>query len=106
MSLKEAQNIAEKGLSFEIIKASGQFPSLDILNAFFQFGHDDMKEQKVLNWPPFTLSQIQYDEFHYWCSRMWGELSITNLECQPSDFNSWFTKANQLSLSTTLEESQ
>jgi len=80
-------------MAFESVKSSNLFPTIAQLNSYFRSGSDRMKDQNTLNWPPFSLNDVQYDEFHYWCGRICGELKIVDLDCGDEDHNKWFDLA-------------
>ena len=46
--LAKAIVIAEKGLSFQIVKDSGLMPPLEIMNSFFRCGIDDAASEMLI----------------------------------------------------------
>ena len=93
MSLKTAQKVAVNGASFETIKVKRVFPPQVILNAYFQTGKCVRIDGSYFNWTPFTLNEIQYNDFHYWCTSNWGDLVITDFSCHDDNHEDWFNKA-------------
>ncbi|MEZ6094427.1 MAG: hypothetical protein R3C03_09350 [Pirellulaceae bacterium] len=55
MSLSKAITIAEKGMSFDIVRKSGLFPPIDVLNSFFECGVDDADSEITIEWEPFLI---------------------------------------------------
>lgn len=86
--------IAEKGLSFEIIKNSGLFPPRKVLNSFFECGIDDAGSSVQLVWEGFKLSEREYVSFFKSCCIEMGPLSVDSLSCD--HFSDWFSRAVDL----------
>ena len=79
MNLQKAIAICEKGLTFDVARQSALFPSLEILNSFFQCGIDDVESDITLNWDPFELTESEYTEFYETCVAKFGEFRIDDL---------------------------
>ncbi len=88
-----ARRIATEGLSFRIPRGRGLFLPRDIANAFFACGHDDLPNQDVLEWPPFTLSEEDYRSFFAWWKVSHPDARIDRLGVRGADFASWFRAA-------------
>ena len=91
MNLNRAIEIFEKGLTFDIVKQSGLFPPLDILNLFFQCGFDDIESGRLLRWEPFILNRLEYIKFHEACENQAGKLQIDALGFHR--YADWFSAA-------------
>lgn len=91
MSVSKAIAIAEKGMSFDIIKNTHLFPPIEILNAFLQCGVDDAASEVTLQWQPFSLVESEYDALFEYCVDGMGELIIDRLGAD--DYSEWFSKA-------------
>jgi hypothetical protein len=89
----QSKRIASRGLSFGIVADSAAFPPRDILNAFFSCGYDDLPAERVLRWPPFTLSPAQYATFFRWWKSTHARARLSRLRVKHSDFQRWFTRA-------------
>ena len=89
MSVSKAITIAQKGLTFDIIRRSGLFPPIEILNLFFQFGLDDADSEISIQWEPFSLDAAEYAEFFEHCETSIGKLKIDGLGCV--DYSDWFS---------------
>lgn len=60
--VRKAAEIARKGMSFEIVQKSGFFPTLEVINSFYQCGIDDIASEVSMQWEPFYLNQSEFDE--------------------------------------------
>ena len=89
MSFALAVTIAEKGMSFDIVRESRLFPTMEILNSFFECGIDDVDSGIALHWKPFLLTPVEYDQFLETCQASIGALEVDALgfEC----FDDWFS---------------
>lgn len=88
MSVTKAVVIATKGLTFDIVRQSGFFPPIHVLNSFLLCGFDDAASEITLEWEPFTLNDSEYDEFYETCQKSIGELTIDGLGFD--GFAEWF----------------
>ena len=91
MSIDKATVIAEKGLSFDIIRRTQLFPPLEILNSFWQCGIDDAASEITIQWEPFLLGEADYDSFLRRCRDRFGPLKVDSL--QSDNYSDWFSEA-------------
>lgn len=91
MSVDRALTIAHKGMSFDIVRESGLFPPVEVLNSFFRCGIDDAASEVSLRWEPFALTESEYNVFHEACQNSFGKLRIDGLRFE--EFSDWFAAA-------------
>lgn len=91
MSLSKAITISEKGLTFDIVRRSGLFPPIDVLNSFLQCGVDDAGSEVTIEWEPFSLDSDEYSQFLEHCKDSFGRLFIDGLT--HDNFSDWFSAA-------------
>ncbi|TWU05743.1 hypothetical protein Pla52n_14580 [Stieleria varia] len=94
MSVAKAVTIATKGLTFDIVRQSGLFPPIHLLNSFLRCGVDDAGSEIILQWEPFTLNASEYDEFYETCKTLMGNLAVDGLGCDA--YAGWFSAATVL----------
>ncbi len=90
-ALDKAIFIADKGLSFAIVRKARILPPLGILNSFLQCGIDDILSDVSLHWEPFCLTEWEYNQFVEYCKASMGGLDVDDLGTH--DYCSWFSKA-------------
>ena len=89
MSVARAATIAEKGMTFDIVRQSALFPTMEILNSFFQCGIDDTDSGCPIQWEPFTLTPAGYEDFVEHCRMSMGALKIDGLGFD--NYSDWFS---------------
>ena len=89
MSLSKAITIAQKGMTFDIIRKSELFPPIEILNSFFQCGVDDADSEITIQWEPFSLDATEYSQFVEYCMNSIGQLQIDGLDLD--NYSDWFS---------------
>ncbi len=91
MSVAKSITIAQKGLSFGIIRRTKLFPTLKILNSFLLCGFDDAASGMTIQWEPFTINESEYNTFRHICEDHFGQLRIDCLRSE--EYSDWFSKA-------------
>ena len=76
-------------MTFDIVRTSGLFPPIHVLNSFFKCGIDDADSEITLNWEPFTLNQAEFDRFYESCRSLFGELKIDGFGFD--EYGDWFS---------------
>ena len=89
MNLSKAITIANKGMSFDIVRTSGLLPPIEVLNSFFQCGVDDADSEITIQWEPFSLDTNEYSQFVQHCEKSIGKLQIDGLT--HDNYSDWFS---------------